>query len=194
MKNTAINLFKLHLKSGHVYRREELAHFTLSVDRHLKTLTDEGILKKLQNGLYHCPEKFEFGDAPANENILVSAFLRSEHYLLTSPNDYNMLGLGTTQLYNLRIVYNQKRHGDFVLGGRKFLFQRRLNVPKKVTEEFLLVDLVNELDRLAEDQEEVLKKCKVKAVQMDQKKLSKAVSLYGNYSTRKWFQAVLSHD
>jgi len=193
MKPTSLQLLKQHLKSGHVYRREEFAQWSKSVDRHLKTLTAEGALKKLQNGLYHCPTTFEFGEAPADENKLVRAFLRTNHYVLTSPNAYNMLGLGTTQLYNLRVVYNQKRHGEFTLGGRKFLFQRRLNVPKTVTQEFLLVDLVNELDRLAEDQQTVLAKAKEKAKQMDQRRLSKAVSLYGSYSTRKWFAEALNH-
>jgi len=192
MKKTALNQLKQHLKPGQVYRREELAQWSKSVDRHLKALTEEGVLKKLQNGLYHCPENFEFGEAPADEGELVSAFLRSDKYVLMSPNSYNILGVGTTQLYNLRVVYNQKRHGEFTLGGRKFLFQRRLNIPPKLTEEFLLVDLINELDRLAEDREDVLLKVKKKAVRMGRKKLLDAVLLYGNYSTRKWFAVTLN--
>ena len=192
MKTTALQYLKKHLLPGHVYRREELLRWSRSVDRHLKALTAEGTLKKLQNGLYYCPKKFEFGEAPADENELVRAFLRTDHYVLTSPNVYNMLGLGTAQLYDFRVVYNQKRHGEFTLGGQKFLFQRRLNIPKKVTEEFLLGDLVNELDRLAEDRDAVLSKTKEKAAQMDQRRLTKAVSLYGNYSTRKWFAGVMN--
>ena len=127
------------------------------------------------------------------ENDLVRAFLRSSKYVLTSPNAYNLLGLGTTQLYNLRVVYNQKRHGEFTLGGKKFLFLRRLNVPKTVTKEFLLVDLLNELDRLAEDEQTVLEKAKEKALQMDRRKLLKAADLYGKVSTKKWFAEVLGN-
>ena len=193
MKTTVLQQFKQQLKPGHVYRRDELVHWSKNVDRHLKALTSQGALQKLQNGLYYCPKKYEFGEAPADENTLVRAFLRSDHYVLTSPNAYNMLGVGTTQLYNSRVVYNQKRHGEFTLGGRKFLFQRRMNVPKKVTQEFLLVDLVNELNHLAEDQDVVLVKTKEKALQMNHRKLSRAVSLYGNYSTRKWFEKVLNN-
>ena len=75
---------------------------------------------------------------------------------MTSPNAYNQLGLGTTQLYNKRVVYNQKRHGTFPLGNRMVTFERRMNVPRQLSPEFLLVDLVNELGDLAEDQDAVL--------------------------------------
>ena len=58
------------------------------------------------------------------------------------------------QLYNARRVYNYKRHGDFKLGNRTFHFVRKPYVPNKLTEEFLLVDLINNLKRVAEDQPE----------------------------------------
>ena len=76
--------------------------------------------------------------------------MKTDRFVLTSPNAYNQLGLGTTQLYNKRVVYNQKRHGTFPLGNRMVTFERRLNVPKQLSPEFLLVDLVNELGDLAE--------------------------------------------
>jgi hypothetical protein len=58
------------------------------------------------------------GEFPA----LVKAFLKTDRFVLTSPNAYNQLGLGTTQLYNKRVVYNQKRHGTFPLGNRLVTF------------------------------------------------------------------------
>lgn len=70
---------------------------------------------------------------------------------MTSLNAYNSLGVGTTQLYNNRIVYNHKRHGDFTLGNRTFSFKVKPHFPKKVTIELLLIDMVNNLDQLAED-------------------------------------------
>jgi hypothetical protein len=42
---------KRHLHPGRVYRREELAQWSKSVDRHARELVDQGVLKKLQNGL-----------------------------------------------------------------------------------------------------------------------------------------------
>jgi hypothetical protein len=143
--------------------------------------------------LYYSPRKFEFGEAPADEHELVKAFLKTDHFVVTSPNAYNQLGLGTTQLYNKRVVYNQKRHGTFPLGNRMITFERRLNVPRQLSPEFLLVDLVNELGDLAEDRDTVLSRVREKAKQMNPKKLSRAVSLYGKYSTQKTFQEMLHY-
>jgi len=141
----------------------------------------------------YCPRKFEFGEAPADERELVKALLKTDRFVVTSPNAYNQLGLGTTQLYNKRVVYNQKRHGTFPLGNRMVTFERRFNVPRQLSPEFLLVDLVNELDQLAEDQDAVLARVREKAKEMDPRKLSRAVSLYGKYSTQKKFQEMLHH-
>src|SRR5271170_1368204 len=150
MRRSTLDLLKRHLRPGRVYRREDLLPWSHSVDRHLKELTVDGTLHKLRTGLYYSPRKFEFGEAPADEQELVKAFLKTDRFVVTSPNAYNQLGLGTTQLYNKRVVYNQKRHGTFPLGNRMVTFERRLNVPKQLSPEFLLVDLVNELGDLAE--------------------------------------------
>ena len=182
---TGADHLRNHLKPGRVYRREDLAVWSNSVDRHLSALTRAGALKKLRTGVYYCPKKFEFGEAPAEEHEVLRAFLKSNRFVVTSPSNYNQLELGTTQLYNQRVVYNQKRHGTFELGGRTYRFERRMNVPKQLTQEFLLVDLVNELDKLAEDQNAVLSRVRERATKMNQRRLAKAVSLYGNCSTQK---------
>jgi hypothetical protein len=184
---------KRHLRPGRVYRREDLLPWSRSVDRHLKQLTTDGTLKKLRNGLYYFPRRFEFGEAPADERDLIRAFLKNDNFVVTSPNAYNQLGLGTTQLYNKRVVYNQKRHGTFRLGNRIFTFERRYNIPKHLSPEFLLVDLVNELDHLADDRDQILSRVRRKAKKMDAKKLSRAVSLYGRYSTQKKFREMLKY-
>jgi hypothetical protein len=72
-------------------------------------------------------------------------------------------------------------------------FERRVNVPRRLSAEFLLVDLVNELSKLAEDRDAVLSRVREKVKDMDPKKLSRAVSLYGKYSTQKKFQKILQH-
>src|SRR5579863_8948288 len=187
MRPSTLEQLKRHLRPGRVYRREELLPWSHSVDRHLKELTMDGSLRKLRVGLYYSPRKFEFGEAPADEHELVKAFLKTDRFVLTSPNAYNKLGLGTMQLYNKRVVYNQKRHGTFQFGNRMVTFERRTNVPRELSPEFLLVDFVNELDNLAEDHDAVLSRVRVKAREMDQRKLSRAVSLYGKYSTQKKF-------
>ena len=193
MKTTLAHV-RRHLRPGRVYRREDLLRWSHAVDRHLQELTTEGTLQKLRNGLYYYPRKFSFGQAPAEENELVRAFLRSDNFVVTSPNLYNQLGLGTTQLYNKRVVYNQKRHGTFDLGGRAMRFERRLNVPRELSSEFLLVDLVNELDTLAEDREQVLARVPEKARSLDRRKLERAVSRYGKSATQKYFRRVLQPE
>ncbi len=176
---------KEHLNSGQVYRRADLAQWSRSVDRHLTQLVDEGALKKLAGGLYYAPKNSAFGQAPPDEQALVKGFLKDERFLLTTPNAYNSLGLGTTQLYNQRTVYNHKRHGEFKLGNRTFNFQVKPHFPKTLTEEFLVVDLVNNLTTLAEDQQEVLKKLAAKIPQLNAPKLQQAVADYGGARAKK---------
>lgn len=176
---------KQHLETGKVYRRSDLTRWSKSVDRHLDILLEEGTLQKLSQGLYYAPEQTVFGQLPPNEEILIRSFLKDDRFLVTSPNAYNSLGVGTTQLYNQRTVYNHKRHGQFKLGNRNFDFRIKPHFPKKVTEEFLLVDLVNNLDTLAEDQKAVLKHVFSKAMTMDEEKLRKAIAEYGNVKTQK---------
>ncbi len=188
---TKLNELKMHLKRGHVYRRDELARWSKSVDRHLAALMNDGTLQKLSQGVYYYPKETVFGQAPPEDEVLVRKFLKDDRFLLTSPNAYNTLGVGTTQLYNKRTVYNHKRHGEFILGNRKFDFQVKPNFPGKATPEFLMVDLVNNLDKLAEDRQAVLKNVLTRARSMDKKKLKQSVNNYGNVRAKKLFEPVL---
>ena len=182
---TKLSELKKHLKRGKVYRRADLTEWSKSVDRHLEALLEDGTLQKLSQGLYYFPKETAFGTSPPEEEVLVRSFLNDDRFLLTSPNAYNSLGLGTTQLYNKRTVYNHKRHGEFQLGNRKFSFRIKPHFPKKVTQEFLLVDLVNNLATLAEDHQEVLKNISSKIPTMDAKRLERSVSEYGNTKAKK---------
>jgi hypothetical protein len=186
-----LHQLKRHLAPGKVYRRNELTNWSKSVDRHLHELVVEGTLEKLSPGMYYVPKKTVFGNAPADEKELVSTFLKDDRFLLTSPNAYNSLGVGTTQLYNERTVYNHKRHGEFELGNQKFLFKIKPHFPKKATEEFLLVDLVNNLNSLAEDHGEVLKNVSLKVPAMNRKKLEQSVTKYGSEKTKKVFKSLM---
>jgi hypothetical protein len=183
---------KSHLRPGQVYRRQDLAAWSNAVDRHLKLLVNEGTLTKLAGGLYSYPKRTVFGKAPAEDDKLVETFLKDSRFLLASPNAYNSLGVGTTQLYDKTVVYNHKRHGDFMLGGRKFAFRVKPSFPKTLTKEFLLVDLVNNLDQLAEAKNEVLERVRERAAQYDAPRLQRAVRDYGNVKTKKFFDRVLN--
>ena len=184
---------KKHLRPGRVYRRADLARWSKSVDRHARQLVEQGVLQKLRNGLYYCPKVSVFGQVPPDERELVRTFLKEDDFLLTSPNAYNTLGLGTTQLYNTHVVYNHKRHGRFTLGGIPFEFRRKPRFPRKLTEEFLLVDLLNNLPDLAEDPAALRERARAKAKALDATKLKKAARDYGKVATRKFLDQVLAH-
>ena len=128
---SVLNELKQHLTPGYVYRRADLAQWSKAVDRHLKQLVKDGTLQKVYQGVYVYPRKTSFGKAAPEDCKLVEAFLKTDDFLLFSPNVYNALGVGTAQLYNEQIVYNRKRHGKFKLGNRTFSFQVKPCFPKR---------------------------------------------------------------
>ena len=155
---------------------------------------DDGTLTKLSAGVYAYPKETVFGKAPAEDDKLIETFLKDDRFLMASPNAYNGLGVGTTQLYDKTVVYNHKRHGGFELGGRTFDFRMRPTFPRTLNREFLLVDLVNNLDRLAESKTEVLARVKERAAAYDTPRLLRAARDYGNVRTKKFFAQALSAD
>lgn len=191
---SAMTNLRKRLRPGGVYRRKDLARWSNAVDRHLQQLVDEGRLEKVSGGLYMAPRETRFGKAPATQEALVSSFLKDDRFLLVSPNAYNALGVGTTQLYNAPVVYNHKRHGRLELDGRPYEFRRRMTFPKKVSEEFLLVDLLHNLDRLPEDQEAVRTRALSRARSMDRKRLAKAIHDFDSARVRKLLAPVLSDE
>ena len=191
---TRLQELKQHLRTGRVYRREDLTRWSNAVDRHIKALVEEGTLTKLAGGLYMRPKQTVFGKAPPDDVELVSGFLKDRRFLLASPNAYNALGVGTTQLYDKTVVYNHKRHGPFTLGARTFDFRVKPTFPRKLTREFLLVDLVNNLDRLAESREEVLARVKERAASLNADRLRHAALDYGNVKTKKFFAQALRNE
>lgn len=182
---STLEQLKTHLQEGRVYRRNDLARWSRSVDRHLQALVEEGVLQKLSQGVYYYPKTSVFGKTPPEEEDLVRTFLKDDRFLLTSPNLYNALGVGTTQLYNQRTVYNHKRHGQFKLGNRTFDFQVKHHFPQRLTPEFLLVDLAGNLDRLAEDQQQVRNKVLSKARSMDKQELKFTLDQYGTGKAKR---------
>jgi hypothetical protein len=184
-KVTKLQELKSHLKKGRLYKRAELERWSKSVDRHLAELVSAGDLTKVGPGLYHSPKKNAFGDEPPTDQSLVEKFLDKKDFLIFSYNLYNRLELGTTQLYNSNIVYNHDRSDDVILGNKKFLFRKRTSFPKKLTIEFLLVDLVNNLNELAEDQPNLLENIQLKAKGLNKESLEQNAYKYGSARTRK---------
>ena len=175
-----------HLRAGHVYRRENLTRLSSALDRDLGKLVAAGRLNKLAQGLYYVPKASRFGPLPPDDDQVVQSFLRGDpDFLLFSPSAYNTVGLGTTQLYNRTLVYNRKRHGIFKLSQREFDFRVKPRFPHQLTPEFLFVDLLNNLDDLAEDRDSVLERARALWPSRVSPKLLQAVDLYGNAATRK---------
>lgn len=183
----ALEGLKKYLKPGQVYRRVDFEQWSNAVDRHLKQLVAEGALQKMSPGVYYYPAKASFGNVPPEDEQLVRAFLKSDDFLLTSPNLYNSLGVGTTQLYNKRVVYNHKRHGQFQLGGKVFDFRLKHKFPGDLSKEFLLVDLLNNLNELAEDKEDVLQSVKEKVMKEPESRMRRAVNAYAGERTKTMF-------
>lgn len=185
------NSLKSHLRPGCLYRRSDLAKFTKYVDRELAQLVESKVLVKVRRGVYEYPKHSRFGLLPPEPDKLVKAFLKDDNFLLTSPNDFNALGFGTTQLYNHKVVYNHKRSGRFELCGQVFEFCIKPKFPKKPTTEFLLVELINNLDNLAEDREAVRSKVQSKLPEMCTRRFRSAVKRFSRVSTRKFLEEIL---
>ena len=184
------NLYS-HMKTGFVYRREDLLSFSSNLDRDLHTLVEAKKLKKPATGLYYKPKHSRFGLLPPTDEALVKGFL-NKPFLMFSWNDYNKLGLGLTQLYNKVVVYNSERHEDKKLGNRVYSFKRPNNgFPTKLTKEFLLVDLLNNVKYLTEDVSQLQLKVEKNLNQFDKELLMKLSAKYGKVATRKYVQALL---
>ncbi|PJD94564.1 MAG: hypothetical protein CK425_11315 [Parachlamydia sp.] len=188
---TALQQIRVHLTPGQVYRRADIEKWSNAVDRHLNQLQNEKALFKLSGGMYYCPKESPFGPVPPSDHELVKAFLKDDRFLLMTPNSYNSLGVGTTQLYNETVVYNHKRHGIFKLGMRSFRFVLKHHFPSDLCDEFLLVDLVDHINQLAENRERVLNLVKTKALSMNQKHLKNAIVNYGGVRAKKMFKSIV---
>jgi hypothetical protein len=189
--NRAMKLLRQHIKLGEVYRRSDLEFYSNAIDRHLAQLTNDGTLIKLNQGLYYAPKQSKFGVVPPDDRQLVERFLKDEDFLLVSPNTFNSLGFGLTQLYNTTWVYNHKRKGEFQLNGKTFEFKLKSTFPRNVSLEFLLVDLLNNLENLAEDQTQVIDKLPNNLRNFNTNALLKATQLYGTGKTKRTLKSIL---
>lgn len=155
-----------------------------SVDRDLKTLVRRGEVLKLSGGLYYRPQKNVFGVTPPEDREMVRAFLKTDDFLLSSNNHYNQLGLGLTQVYNDYKVYNHKRSGTFILGGKRFAFRQVPSYPQKISKEYLLIDLLNNLNGLPDRTDLVLHNLPFRLHGFDRRMVEDFLSRYGRPRAR----------
>ncbi|WP_323816499.1 hypothetical protein [Cellvibrio sp. NN19] len=71
-----------------------------------------------------------------------------------------------------------------------FNFQMKPYFPKEVSKEFLLVDLVNSVNKLAENQDAVLECIRHVATSINSSSLKKDAQLYGGVRARKLFASM----
>jgi len=173
------------MRSNRVYRRQDLERFSTAVDRNLKNLVKSGVVKKLSGGLYYRPLKNVFGAAPPNERDLVRAFLKTDNFLITSYNNYNQLGLGLSQIYNFDIVYNHRRTGRHELGGKRFDFRIVPEYPRKLSKEYILVDLLNNFARLPDNTSSVFDNLKSRQNYFNLARLHYCVKEYAKPRAKK---------
>ena len=183
-------LFK-HINQGEVYRRSDLEYYSTAIDRQLAQLIKGGQLVKLNQGLYYAPMQSKFGVVPPDDHLLVERFLKDEDFLLISPNAFNTLGLGLTQLYNTMWVYNHKRKGEFILNGKSFNFKLKNSFPQKITREYLLVDLLNNFESLAEDKKNIVDKLTRNVLSFNMDTLMKATQQYGNGTAKRIIKLIV---
>lgn len=179
-----------NIKPGHVYRRSDLEYYSSAIDRHLGMLTKDGSLIKISQGIYYAPKSSKFGLVPPDDVVLVESFLKDSDFLMVKPNVYNTLGLGLTQLYNTTWVYNHKRKGEFKFNGKSFEFKIKSSFPNQLTKEFLLVDLLNNLDELAEDQNKTIKRLPENLSSFKKEELMRVAQQYGSGRTKQLLKSI----
>lgn len=186
-----MNTLFQHINQGEVYRRSDLEYYSTAIDRQLAQLIKGGKLVKLKQGLYYAPMQSKFGVVPPDDHLLIERFLKDEDFLLISPNSFNTLGLGLTQLYNTMWVYNHKRKGEFILNGKSFDFKLKNSFPQKITREYLLVDLLNNFESLAEDKKNIVDKLTRNVLSFNMDALMKATQQYGNGTAKRIIKLIV---
>jgi hypothetical protein len=172
------------LEPGRAYRTRDLRQWGKNPTRLARRLVKEGRLREAAHGLYYAPVATKFGPAPASDEELLRAFLVDEPFVVTGPPRWNALGLGSTAMFAVTLVYNTRRTGEVVLDGRRFLL-RRVYFPESPTPEWFVVDLLQHhemagvsLSELREGLVETLRD-----ERWDRERLREMAEIYGTRAT-----------
>lgn len=138
------------------------------------------------------PAKSRFGPVPPNDAELMRAFLDGEPFVFTGPDRWNALGLGTTALHAIPLVYNTKRSGKFKLGQRYFQM-RRVAFPRNPPAEWFIVDLFEHAAQTGTQPETLVKALSLglKQRRFDLRKLKEMTETYGTKKTQAWIRPCL---
>jgi hypothetical protein len=142
------------LEPGRVYRTRELAAWGRNAPRLAKRLVEHGELVPLAHGLFARLKPSRFGPVPPRDEEIMRAFLDGGPFVFTGPERWNALGLGTTAMFSVPLVYNTKRSGVFTFGSRRFLL-RRVAFPENPPAEWFVIDLLEHANQAASSPAEV---------------------------------------
>jgi hypothetical protein len=98
---------------------------------------------------------------------------------------------------NFNEFSGSKRAGRYAdrmgtLGEQTFDFRMKAAFPRKLSREFLLVDLVNNVDQLGEEAADVLQRIRERLPASDVTRLKTAVRSYGSEKAKKFFMRALA--
>ena len=182
---------KVRLVAGKVYRTSELKRWDSNPTRLAHKLVEEGHLTQLRHGLYVHSSQSRFGPVPPKDRELLRAFLAGDRFVETGPRFWNALGLGTTAVFAMPLVYNQKRSGVFEFGKRRFLL-KRVAFPSKPTPEWYVVDLFENAEQAATSRSSLANALAhaLARGEFDAKNLRQMARRYGSKQT----QALVAHS
>ncbi|MFO6420962.1 hypothetical protein ACLBKS_12225 [Hylemonella sp. W303a] len=180
------------LEPGKVYRREDLVCDLVFTDHRIRQLVAQGSLEKITQGLYHYRGTSPRNYSPLTSKSLLEGFLGMGDFLLLPWQEYLSLGLNLTPKFDMHLVYNRKRHGIFRLGEVTFDVRRRSRYPAQITPEFLLVDLLNNMDFFTEDSSRIQRDIRALIHKFDGHGLLKMAQDYGKVSTYKYISSWLT--
>lgn len=173
-------------RPGKVYRTRDLGDYARNPTRMAEQLVEAGELRKVRQGLYFAPRKTAFGEAPPSEEELLNAFFHGKRYLRTGPSVWNALGLGSTAVEAVPLIYNTGRSGEVWLGRRRFRLRRVKFPPGRVPAEYLVVDLLENADLAGVDCDTVLRRLVVAVEEgrFDRERLRAMAEGYGSKRVR----------
>jgi hypothetical protein len=180
------------LEPGRVYRTRELARWSANAPRLALRLVRDGALVPLAHGLFAAPQASRFGVVPPTDEAVLRAFLNGEPFVFTGPERWNALGLGTTAVFAMPLVYNTKRSGRFTFGERHFLL-RRVAFPKAPSPEWFVVDLLENAEQAAASLDDLqgALEAALRKGKFDRKRLATMSARYGTRRTQSLVKGAL---
>lgn len=173
------------LPRGKVLRTADLAAWGKNTPRTAARLVKAGKLVRLRKGLFACPSPSRFGNVPPADEELLRSFVKGSPFIVTGPERWNALGLGSTSVFASPLVYNTKRSGTFELGGKRFML-RRVPFPRKPSAEWFVVDLFENVSKAGitlADASKALARA-MENRRFDRERLIEMAAAYGTRRTR----------